>query len=254
MKYLMIVFVALMVSVSGFAQEEEKEPKEEKEISKAKETVNKAKDRLVFEFNGGILLNKNELGKFNGLPFDAKGFQGGFNVYFMYDVVLKKSPISIAPGIGIGTENWTHNSQMIFTDSFTHFEPFAGDTSMTYKKSKLGLTYIDIPLELRFRSKPNAKNWSWKLAAGFKIGFLIRSKWKYKGEEYRAGYQMLEGENVKFKEFGVPNLEKIRYGVTGRGGFGPFNVHFYYSLSSLFEEGKSIDLQPIVFGISINGL
>lgn len=251
MKYLITVFVALLVSVGGFAQEEEKPKEEKKEVSKAKETVNKAKDRLVFEFNGGVLKNNNDLGM-NGLPFDAKGFQGGFNVYFMYDVVIKNSPISIAPGIGIGTENWTHNSQMIFTDSFTHFEPF--DTTVNYKKSKLGLTYIDIPLELRFRSKPNAKNWSWKLAAGFKIGFLIRSKWKYKGEEYRAGYQMIEGESVKFKEFGVPNLETIRYGVTGRGGFGPFNLHFYYSLSSLFTEGKSIDLQPITFGISINGL
>ena len=94
---------------------------------------------------------------------------------------------------------------------------------------------------------------SWKLAAGFKIGFLIHSGWRYKGEEYRDIRNDTNG-NIKFKEHGVPNLEKIRYGATLRGGYGPFNLHIYYSLSKLFSDGQGIDLQPITFGISINGL
>ncbi|MEZ5010056.1 MAG: porin family protein [Chitinophagales bacterium] len=253
MKQLITVFVALMIGFGAYAQKniEEKSDSTEttKELSKAKETVNNAKDRLVFEFNTGVLLNDGDNG------FSPKGFQRGMNIYFMYDVVIKNSPVSIAPGIGVGSDNWYHNSQVIFTDTFTSFVPFTD--SFSYKKSKLGLTYIDVPIELRFRGKPNSKNnWQWKLAAGFKIGFLIHSKWKYKGEDFRVNPQAAQPQDgqVKLKEFGVPNLEKLRYGVTARGGYGPFNLHMYYSLSSLFQDGKGIELQPITFGISINGL
>jgi len=235
MKRLITVFFALTMCLGVFAQSEE-----------TKEKVNKAKDRLVFELNSGYLLHDQTEG------YIQKGFQRGMNVYFMYDLVIKKSNFSIAPGIGIGTENWYNKSRITYTDSLTVFTPFSFDT-INVKSSKLGLTYIDIPLELRFRSKPNDKNWQWKLAAGFKIGFLLHSKWKYKGEEFRGIRNDSEG-NIKFKEFGIPNMDRLRYGVTARGGYGPFNLHIYYSLSKLFNQGAGPDLQPIVFGISINGL
>lgn len=210
-----------------------------------REKVNKAKDRFVFDIN----INQAIRDKSDG--FDLKGFSGGFGTYFMYDVVIKESPISIAPGLGIAIDNFRHNSQIVFTDTMTTFVPF--DDSISYKSSKLGLTYIDIPLELRFRSKPNDKNGQWKLAVGFKFGFLVGSKWKYKGEEFRDIRNDTDG-NIKFKEHGIPNLERFRYGVTARGGYGPFNLHFYYSLSKLFEAGNGADIQPITFGISINGM
>lgn len=234
MKRLITVFVALTMCLGVFAQSEQ-----------VKEKVNKAKDRLVFELNTGYLLHDSDEG------YKQKGFQRGLNVYFMYDIVIKESNFSIAPGVGIGTENWYNNNMVGFTDSLTTFSPFAD--SINVKNSKLGLTYIDVPIELRFRSKPNDKNWQWKLAAGFKIGFLLASKWKYKGDEFRGIRNDTDG-TIKFKEFGIPNMDRLRYGVTARGGFGPFNLHFYYSLSKLFQSGKGPDLQPLVFGISINGL
>lgn len=243
MRQVFILFLALFLATPMFAQESD--TTQVQPTSKAKETVNKAKDRLVFNFNGGILLNDNDNG------FNAKGFQGGFDVYFMYDVVIKKSPISVAAGFGVSLENYTHNSRIEFTDTFTHFVPFAD--SFNYKKSKLGLVYLDIPLELRYRSKPNAKNMRWKMGVGFKIGLMVRSKWKYRGEEFR-GIRNDTGDNIKFKEFGIPNMERLRYGVTARGGYGPFNLHVYYSLSKLFSEENGIRMQPIVVGISINGL
>jgi hypothetical protein len=226
--------LAVISSLGAAAQSEE-----------VKERVNSAKDRFVFEFNINQMIRDKSTG------FDLDGFSGGFGTYFMYDVVIKESPISLAPGIGVGADNYRHNSQIVFTDTTTNFVPFAD--SIGYKKSKLGVTYIDIPFEIRFRSKPNNNNWQWKLAAGFKFGFLVGSKWKYKGNEFR-GIRNDTESTIKFKEHGIPNLERFRYGATARGGFGPFNLHFYYSLSNLFEDGKSVDMQPITFGLSINGL
>ncbi len=91
------------------------------------------------------------------------------------------------------------------------------------------------------------------MAAGFKLGFLVGSKWKYKGDEFRGIRNDTDG-TIKFREAGIPHMERLRYGVTARGGYGPFNLHFYYGFSKLFKTGEGPDMQPMTFGISINGL
>lgn len=212
-----------------------------------KAKVNKAKDRILIEFGLNQMLNR---------PNDLKmsAFSRSLNAYFTYDVVLGKSRFSVAPGIGIGTDNYYHKKNGIawpnntnLQDTITSF-PLLGD-SVTAKKSKLGLVYAEIPLEFRFRSKPNKKQTSWKLAAGFKLGFLLASKWKYKGEDIETG----TGE-VKFKEFKVANVNKLRYGVYVRGGYGIFNLYVNYQISSIFQKNKGPQMYPLQFGIAICGL
>jgi hypothetical protein len=39
-----------------------------------------------------------------------------------------------------------------------------------------------------------------------------------------------------------------------RGGYGPVSLFGYYSIGSAFTAGKGPKMNPIVFGISINGL
>jgi len=221
--------------------------------TQVKKRISSAKDRLVIDF-----CMMNAIIKKDGVmvPADFKlgGFNRGINVYFMYDLVLdkkKKHPhFSIAPGIGVGSENYYFKSFGMSwrNDSVTRFYPL-GD-SITSKKSKLNMTYIDIPIEFRYRSKPNAKTgMSWKLAVGFKVGFLVGSKWKYKGEELNNS-----NINVKIKDVGVGNMSKFRYGPMIRGGYGPASLFCYYSVGSAFTTGKGPKFNPIVFGISINGL
>jgi Outer membrane protein beta-barrel domain len=240
MRKFILLTTLILAAAATFAEETPKEPKG---VSpEVKDKINKAKDRVLLEFSLSQLLNK---------PSDLKvsGFSRGFNAYFTYDVVLGKSRFSIAPGAGIGTDNFYHKGNSIkwHKDTVTTF-PQIGD-SISVKKSKLGLTYFDIPLEFRFRSKQNKKNTSWKLAAGFKVGFLLASKWKYKGENFDNS-----GENIKTKDFNVANLNKIRYGVYLRGGYGMFNVFCYYSISSLFQKDKGPQMHPLTFGLAITGL
>lgn len=245
-KYFLTIVLAVLVNFS-FAQETaEAEPT--KGISpEVKEKVNKAKDRVLLELTLNQLTNKPS-------DFKLSALSRGFNAYFLYDVVLGKSQFSIAPGAGIGTENYYHKKNGIawsdnthLYDSITSF-PRLND-SIDVKKSKLGLTYFDIPIEFRFRTKPNKKGASWKVAAGFKVGFLLGSKWKYKGEDLNS----MDG-SVKFKEFSVDNINRIRYGTYLRFGYGLINVFANYSISSLFEEGKGPQMHPITFGIAITGL
>jgi hypothetical protein len=253
------IFFTVLMSflLTGLYAQEAQKQEEQKEETKKEETkgvspeirakVNKAKDRLLVEFGLNQLINRPDDVKFSG-------FSRSFNAYFTYDVVLGKSNFSIAPGAGIGTDNFYHKKNGIAWADNTHLKdtitsfPLLAD-SVAAKKSKLGLVHFDIPIEFRFRSKPNKKQASWKLAAGVKFGFLIGSKWKYKGEDLTTG----AGE-VKFKEIQVDNLNKFRYSVYLRGGYGVFNLFVNYQLSSVFQKDKGPQMHPLQFGIAICGL
>lgn len=215
-----------------------------------KQKIGKAQDRIVIDL---CLMNAlfDKDGVRTPKDFKVSGFSRGINAYFMWDVPLgKKKNFAIAPGAGIGSENYYFKKYGMawHGDSITRFYKF--NDSITSKNSKLNMTYFDIPLEVRYRSKPNTKTGqSWKLALGFKLGFLLGSKWKYKGESLANN-----GESVKFKDMKVPNMAKLRYGVYIRGGYSLANLFFYYSLSETFNKGKGPTMHPLVFGISISGL
>lgn len=242
------LLMAVLFLVPVFGQEEATVEKEEKK-EKAEKVKRKAQDRLVTEIFFAQLTDKP-----GGLK--AKIFSRGINMYFTYDVPLGKSPISIAPGFGFGKSIYALNQRINYTDSTntTSFANYADTTSV--KRNNLNLTYIDIPLELRYRSKPNKNDKSWKLAVGFKFGVNVGSKWRYKGDEFRKGapFSIVDQEGVAFREHKVPNIEKFRYGVTMRGGYGPINLFMYYSISTLFSDTNGSGMHPIHIGLSLTGL
>lgn len=206
-----------------------------------KEKINKASDRIVLELGLENLIGKPDSMKVSALS-------RGAGIYFMYDLPLGKSNFSFAPGIGISSSNFYHRSQIVSDTTKTSFLPI-DKGEFDFKKNKISLTYFDIPLEFRFRSKPNEKGTSWKLAAGFKFGILIQNKWKYRGPNLDGS-----GEDVKFKEYNIKYMEKLRYGVSLRGGYGMINLFAFYNISSLFKGDAGPNLHPITFGIAINGL
>ncbi|HUM51437.1 MAG TPA: porin family protein [Chitinophagales bacterium] len=250
MRKFLLSIVILFISVAAIQAQDTTFTKPN--ISKkVKDRIGKSKDRLVIDLcmMNAIIKKDNA---FVPKDFKLQGFNRGINIYFMYGFGLgKKKNFSIAPGIGFANENYYFKKYRLdwHKDSITRFVPF-GD-SIASKTSSLGLTYLDIPIEVRYISKQSSKTgMSWKLAVGFKIGFLIGSKWKYKGEDWEAN----DGENIKMRDFKVGNLSKFRYGVTLRGGYGPVSLFGYYSLGNIFVKNKGPQFNPVVFGISINGL
>lgn len=167
----------------------------------------------------------------------------GFNAYFMYDMLLgkKKQLFSVAPGIGIGTSHIFSNNSPLEDSTGTHFVK----RTDKFKRNKFAVSYIDVPVELRFRTKPNAKNKSWKVAVGLKAGILVDSKTKLKQKN-------INGDTKIFKEKRFDDLERFRVGSTFRFGYGPFNIIAFYSFTELFDKGDKI--HPFSIGISINGL
>lgn len=162
----------------------------------------------------------------------------GANVFGMYNFPFGESKVSFALGIGMGFNNLYTDSRIndIKADTIV-FTPIPD--SLDYKKSKLGLSYIDIPFELRIKTDKK-----FRASVGFKVGYLVDAKTKYKGERP-------EGGNVIEKEKQVNQLEKWRYGPIIRVGYSWIHVMAYYSLSEIFQGGRGPELYPISVGITL---
>jgi hypothetical protein len=163
----------------------------------------------------------------------------GINIKLMKDKLIKNSRFSFGYGLGFSSQNFDTDRFIVFDDSLdvTFFVPF--DSATDVKRNKLSVNYLDLPLEFRFRTTPNSKNNSFKIAIGFKIGVLLQSHIKY------------EDGDGKVKFYNIENLYKYRYGVDARIGYGIWGLNAYYSLLPLFDEKKAPEVVPISFGLSI---
>lgn len=159
------------------------------------------------------------------------------NVYYQYEFRILNSNFSFVPGIGLSMERFKFgNDYTIGYSSNTSGEvimiPPANAAVPNIQKSMLITNYIDVPLEIRFTLNPDDPSRSLKTAIGGRIGYLYDSFSKIKYKE--------NTETKKLKDKQDFNLNKIRYGLTGRIGFGSFSIFGYYNLSPLFEENKGL--------------
>lgn len=182
-------------------------------------------------------------------PLETKTLNRGYNAAFMLDNPLGNSNFSLAIGLGISVHNMYSNA-MPFEKMDTAGN-MLGETeflkipdNISYSKNKLTLFYTDIPVEIRFRTKNVSDNF--KVAVGFKAGYLMQSHTKYQGDRL----DNIKGD-IKFKQYDIPNIEKLRYGVTARIGYGRFNVTGYYSLTTLFAKDKGPEMFPISVGVAV---
>ena len=171
---------------------------------------------------------------------DPKTINPGVNIFGSYNYMFGESNVSFSPGIGLGVHNLYSDSWLRVNNDSAYFESVP-DT-LNYKRSKLTTTYFDIPIELRFKSKSE-----FRLAVGFKFGFLIKAHTKYKGDNYIEGTT----DQVIIKQAKFNFVEKTRYGFTGRIGYKWLNAWVYYQLSTLFENGKGPAMYPISVGITV---
>ena len=170
----------------------------------------------------------------------------GLNIYYMYQLRIGYF-FSINPGVGLGFDNYSFQNEnlRLYPWNGTLVTVLDSTDKINYFKSKLSTTYLDVPLEIRFKSSQNDKK-AFHLALGGKVGFLVNSKSKYKFEE----------NNITIKQKQISNLyvNPIRYGVTGRIGYGLFQVFAHYSLTPLFQKSKSVEITPFMCGITLSTL
>ncbi|NVK66411.1 MAG: outer membrane beta-barrel protein [Flavobacteriales bacterium] len=198
---------------------------------------------LDFGFN--VLLDENRENTFADNPYwknDAAKSQV-WNLNILEHKFNFGTPyVGLTTGLGF---NWTSvafkNNYIVQSTADSVFA--VTDTVNIYSKNKLKASYLTVPLMLEFNTSANEDK-SFYLAAGVVGGVRLTSKTKRQGE--------FEGKEFKEKVKGSYNLNAFKLDAAARLGYGNWGVFANYSLLPLFDQGKTVDLYPLTFGLSLN--
>ncbi|MGB0885189.1 MAG: outer membrane beta-barrel protein [Chitinophagales bacterium] len=238
--YFLVLIAILAFNFNISAQETTSTEKKENKIKKTFES--ESKDRLFLVLNHDNLLHKETNG------FKTQWYSRGIGAYFMWDFQIKKSRFSVAPGVGYNFAAYYHNGRMQEDSSGISFPTIVDlKNDNTYKRGRLAVHYIEVPIELRFRHMFKNTNMSLKLAVGIKGSVKVSTTAK----------EVRTGPNDYAKHYNTANFKDIntfRVGPTFRVGYGPFNLLAYYNLMPLFKKGKGPAMTPFSIGIAFTTL
>lgn len=178
-----------------------------------------------------------------------------FSPYYRYEFFIPKTRFSILTGLSVGCEKFRFkdavtvqylpDAEYKFSDQVVRLDTVYYNSPI--RKSKLQVNYLEIPLELRFRSNKNYPRSSFNISVGGKVGLLINAHTKINYVQSGVRKTVKQAESF--------DLSPIRYGLEGRIGFGPFNVFYYYSLNTMFKKNRGPDgniSKPVLLGISFS--
>lgn len=171
----------------------------------------------------------------------TKFYAIGHNINLMFDIPFSKtSRMGLGIGFGYSHFNVRHEGGFSFIDeptgnaTYTSLAPYTGPKRWI---NRTVFNFIEVPFEIRFRSQK--ERGKWKFYPGFKVGFMVEnySKWRV--------------EQLEFKEFNFPDLNRFHYGPTVRLGRDNLMLFGHYDMATLFTNTNSNNLQLIAVGISI---
>ena len=216
------VLIALFVSVVSFAQEEAK-----------KEDRNKHQDHLLIDFGYETFTSRPGYTNF-------KWYNNGLNIQMFYDKPFGKSGLSGAIGIGYSTQSYYSDSQIRRDTNVAN--PYSNWVSAEegYKKNKVSLSWVEVPVELRFRSKMDHLGYQWKFSVGGKVGLLFDTHDK-----------RVDQNSVKYKTYDFPDMNNVRLGLIARAGYGKVNFSTFFSLTEFFTPGSGPEMRQVSVAVSL---
>jgi hypothetical protein len=198
-------------------------------------TSNKPKprkyDRLIFDiYYSGAISSENIATK--------TAVNLGFSTNFMNEFALnKKNTVSIGTGIGLSTTKVNLRSNLLLghDNSIVCFP----SSTLDYKKNSLNGFNINIPVELRFRTK----GWShYKIHVGGRIGYQVKLSEKY----------FFEDSDRNYKTSLKSAAENFSYSIHTRIGIRNYSIYASYNLNPLFKHSESPKMNWFQLGCSIS--
>ncbi len=189
------------------------------------------KDRLIFGLFTDVWSN---------LPGDmeTKTINRGVTIDYLQDFPISTSNFSFAVGLGFAGHN-LYSDNLYERDNGTYnFNPIDRD----YDKNKISLNYLNIPLELRFRTRNTPQ--TFRIHAGVKAGLLVNAHTKYVGNEEQGVRE------IKIKEGKLDNIQSFMFGFHGRIGYGRINLNTFINLTDIFEGNNAQDASLVSLGLS----
>lgn len=163
----------------------------------------------------------------------------------MRDFLLGTSHFSVGIGLGLSTHNYHTNLRFSVQPDGTDVFALLADT-VSYSRNKITAQYLEIPVELRFRSNVNGRGRFFRFSLGFKGGLRLKAYSRFRDEKIHVVY------------YGLNEVTKWRYGVYTRIGFGYMSLYAFYQLNPVFdtgvlENGEALDrMNSLSVGLSLS--
>ncbi|HDR90141.1 MAG TPA: hypothetical protein ENN63_11025 [Bacteroidetes bacterium] len=223
---------------------------DEEEVTEEKPLIRKRRRKFNAHWKGfslGMNNYVNAEGQLGPLPDDDfmdlnTGKSWGVSIQFaQLDVGLIGNSLGLVTGVGIDFNDYRFdgNNNIQKTDNVIVEKDYS---PLTLDKTKLTTTYFSIPLLLELQIPAGSKRIH---AAGGVIGSVKI------GSHTKVVYRD-SGAKQKDKIRDDFNLSPLRYGFTGRIGYGDFSVFANYFMIPLFEKNKGPELYPFTIGITFN--
>lgn len=241
MRKLSALVAALFVFMSSYAQPET--------AVAPRTTIPKAGDHFMLQIGHNIWS-----GAPDSITNRMKGFNRSANVYLMLNRPFRSNDkLSIGLGLGIGTSNMYFEKTNIDIAGTTPKLAFINaDSTNRFKKYKLSTAYLEVPLELRFSSRPDNPNKSIKAAIGLKAGTLLNAKTK--GKTLQNSADVTINNNLVQKIASKSYFTTTQIAATARVGYGIFSLYGTYGLTPVFKDGVTADIKQVQIGLTISGL
>lgn len=242
MRKLFVIALVLLSAGTAFSQTSPKKEKKKFNIA------NRAGDHLMFQ-----LSSDHWLGAADSVSSHIKGLSRGANIYIMMNKPFKSDPrLSAAFGLGVSTSHIFFKRMVADIASRTPTLPFNQlDTLSYFKKFKVSTAYLELPVELRFTSRPNDPNKSFKFAVGLKIGTLLSASTKGKNFRDNSG-NVLNSSVIKTKNKSYFNTTRLA--ATARIGMGNFSLFGAYNITTMFKDEVAPDTKLLQVGLTFSGL
>jgi len=171
------------------------------------------------------------------------GFSSGFHLGYIRDFPLNdRRNLGLGLGLGASINSYNHNIFVNKNDSGEIEYINLSDADISYTKNKFSTYLVEMPLEFRWRTSTAEEYKFWRIYTGFKVGYLLSSSTKFKGE-----LGTVKNNNIK-------DFNDFQYGVTFSAGYNTWNFHLYYSLNPILSKDaqlteQAIDMFAVKFGL-----
>mgnify|MGYP001198249213 FL=1 len=164
------------------------------------------------------------------------GLQGGF----IRDFPLNpEGTLAMGVGLGYAVNSYYSNLRAIEAEGGIQYVYLDEDD---YRRNKLETHLVELPLEFRWRNSTRTTYKFWRVYGGVKLGYVFGSRSKLVTTDFKDSFYNSDSRN-------------FRYGLMLNVGYNTFNLHFYYGLNPLFEDGVSgpdgqaLDFYPLHLGL-----
>jgi len=192
-------------------------------------------DQFYFGLTYNALLEKPDAVNQQNLSY---GIQTGF----IKDIPLN-STRTFALGLGVGYATNSYYSNLLASEenNGVSYVDSLGDIE-NVKRNKIETHTLEFPIELRWRNSNPIEYKFWRFYPGIKLGYVFSGRSKLVTESQKTA-------------FANDDLRSFQYGAMINFGYNTFNLHLYYGLNALFNDGVTLNngntltIKPLRLGI-----